>query len=579
MGARISGASISALAAAAVAALVVSAALPAAASAGDGFVRAPTRLAGERAVDVGVIDPGANGRLAPFTLNHKYRSSLVLGNRDMTARLGLSPGYGFPGLEYLGAAPPPMSAPGLYLHITASPPSRNGAVLHLRASGVPAAGRLVFNVRERDLGKATASSATLTRGAAAGRPRVDFSIEPGGHIDLVVRHVDAPISVRDVSTQAFVGALAVPAGRPSFDLTLRDRHSYATGDFNDDGRQDIFIASGGLGGDIADPVLTGVVEDEVMAMRRDGTYGSIGGLSKGTCRGRESAAPDIDGDGLTDIFVGCEGEQPVVYLQGDGFQPRTLPVGGDRYRWANVDGRRDLELLAFGKGRMTVYSRGTSRDYAVRLRGEPTGVPALGDPFGSGKPTLLVPSRHGSTIIRGRRASSPKRWGLPGRSTAAAFVDVDNDGREEVHLADDGFFALHRGSFRRRDDIRLRVGSEQPILNWADLDNDGRRDLIAGEFDRFFPLRIKTTEYRNRRKGGNWLEVDTVDALGAKVVVRAGGRRSVGWVGESEGSRWSDAHRRVYFGLGEARRAWVTVFTQTGRIAERTRTDRILRIG
>ena len=561
---------------------------PVATAAGGSFERVPAHLAAERAFDIGVIDREATAEPAPFTLNHKYRSSLLIGGRDATAALGLSPSYGFPGLEYLQAPAPPPAAPGLYLYISDRPHAAENAVVHLRSVGTPAAGRLVFAVRETDLEIKETEVATVSRGSVGGRLTVDFSIQPGGRVDISTQHVDLPILARGMPAPTFVGAAAVAADRPDFELTLRDRHSYATGDFNDDGREDLFILSGGLGDGIADPAYRDLIEDEVMALGPDGTYENIGGLTKGTCRGRGSAAPDADGDGLVDLFVGCEGESPILYLHGQGWQRTALPLRGEQYRWANVDGRPDPELLVFRDRRMVVYSRGTHRDYSVPLRGAPSGTAAVGDLFGTGRPVLLVPSRQGSTLIRGRRARSPRRWGLPDRATAAAFVDVDNDGRREVHLADAGLYSRHDRhgrSFRPVPGTKrlLHVGGAHPILNWADLDGDGRRDLLAGICDRYFPRRIRARELLNHhradQRAGHWLEIDTTDALTGTVTVRAGGRRYTGWVGESEGSRWSDAHRRVYFGVGRARHAEVTLRTEQGRVTRRTATNRIVSLG
>jgi hypothetical protein len=548
-----------------------------AAPASGDFERRTLPLAVDRAFDVGVVDVGADGRLNPFTLNHKYRSSLLSGSRDLTAELGLSPSYGFPGFEYLDQAPADLTKPGLYLYATDHVGTRDPAVLHLRSSGVGSRGTIAFAVREDNVAIAHTHRATILRRTDGGRIVFDFDVAPGGEVDIEVQHIDVPIQVRGVTLPTYVGADAVLADGPDFVLTLRDRHSYALADFTGDGRQDIFIASGGLGGEIVMPDFAGAVEDEMMAAQPDGTFRNVGGLAKGDCRARASAAPDVDGDGSPDIFVSCEGDRPLLYSRGNGWTRETLPAEGEQYRWANVD--RDLapELLAFRDDRMVVWSRGVHRDYSVRLRGRPAGPPAIGDLFGTGRTTIYVPSRSGSTLIDGKRGTNPVRRGLPRASTAAAFVDYDNDGRREVHLGGDGLYELRRGRYRRLRALGfLRVGSRHPLLSWVDLDNDGRRDLLATKSDRLLPTRIHTMLLRNRTKGGNWLEVDTTDALTARVRVRAAGRTQTGWVGESEGSRWSDGHHRVYFGLGRARWATVTLITEQGRSTLRTRTNRLI---
>ena len=62
----------------------------------------------------------------------------------------------------------------------------------------------------------------------------------------------------------------------------------------------------------------------------------------------------------------------------------------------------------------------------------------------------------------------------------------------------------------------------------------------------------------NNRSDNHWLAVDlrgprgNAEAIGARVRIEAAGRAQTGWVGQSDGSRYSQGHYRVYFGLGNA---------------------------
>jgi hypothetical protein len=92
-------------------------------------------------------------------------------------------------------------------------------------------------------------------------------------------------------------------------------------------------------------------------------------------------------------------------------------------------------------------------------------------------------------------------------------------------------------------------------LATADYDNDGDRDVV------FAPSNAKTTLLRNDggSRAGHWMTLRLVgvksnhDAIGARVVLTAGGRRQVGEV-RSGSSYLSQNDMRLHFGLGVAER-------------------------
>jgi hypothetical protein len=185
-----------------------------------------------------------------------------------------------------------------------------------------------------------------------------------------------------------------------------------------------------------------------------------------------------------------------------------------------------------------------------------------------------------TVLLGGRkrfREADPRRFDLPRKSSAAAIVDYDNDGDSDVDLAPQGLFENRGGGHRKLD--RLASEGRYAMLSWPDLDNDGRRDYLAATGIGPFQPRLDITEKLNRTEGGRWLEIDVPDALGARVTVRAGKRTYTGWSGAAEGSRWSDAHRRVYFGLDRARRARVAIHLPEGGTKRfRTATNRVVGI-
>ena len=152
--------------------------------------------------------------------------------------------------------------------------------------------------------------------------------------------------------------------------------------------------------------------------------------------------------------------------------------------------------------------------------------------------------------------------GLPSKTAAASFVDYDNDGRLDVDLAPQGLYRWQRkrhrfvatGALRQR-----RTG--YAIVQWADFDNDGRRDPLIATSKREFSPRSRIVRRRNTSRSGHWLEVDLKgyainrEAIGAsvRVDVGKGGRQLTQWVGQNDDSRHSQGHYRLYFGLGKAR--------------------------
>lgn len=523
--------------------------------------------------DIGVTDYDGDGFLDLFTSNHKSRSALLRndGSGNFTDQLpatGLSPTPAFPGLELLER--PKITEPGLYLYFRDPRlPKKGPSYLHIRAVGIAAAGRLTFTSEKVDV--ARSRGADVTRGRSeAGQRTVEFTAQPGARIDISPNHLDVPIAAsfsRPQPNYIRVGSYGVRPRSNSFVLSLRDRHGLAFANLGGDGATDLFTVLGGLGGDLKLPAYRGEIQDELHvrhgATFSDETLGS--GLRKGSCRGRQAAAVDINADGLLDLFEGCDEKPPSIYLRraGGGFERAPAPPSSaTTFRWVDLLGSRGPELLAAEVRGIRVYEIGEHRSRVVqRIPGQP-GVTqfALADYDADGDLDVLAVSDRGNALLRNQdgrlHAIPPRVTGLPRESVAASFVDYDNDGRLDLHLIPQGLYRRGRDGRFRRTGMQATRQVGNAITTWFDYDNDGLRDPVVAIGQKAFSTRKRISRAHNLGPGGHWLEVELTgpannsQAIGSRVRIRYGTHRQYGFVGQSDDSRYSQGHYRLYFGLG-----------------------------
>ncbi|MEZ5155948.1 MAG: CRTAC1 family protein [Solirubrobacterales bacterium] len=576
-----------------------------------------TGFAARKLFDLGVADWNGDGRLDVFTTNHKFPSSLLSGDGaggliERGAAVGLGPTPAFPGFDDLFRAPD-RTEPGLY--IFASHRDEPGEPLRIRTSGASASGELTFAAKRITVERAEGATAT-TGTSATGLPILEFDAGPGAAIDVVADHLDLPIEVAvdpPIAPGSIrVGADAVPAADREFELSLRDRHGFGFADFDGDRSTDIFVSSGGLGGEISDPYFTSRQTDELLLATGSGGFAEAvdrSGLAKGDCRGRGVQVADLGGDGGLDILQACEGRGPLVHL-GDGHGGFTTTAGppgpADAYRALDLVGDRRPEIVAAATGAVTVWRAGPGGWRAAqRLQltgGGPIGALASADYDGDGDRDLFVAGIGANTILRndgGRlRPRDPRRIGLPGGGSAAAgWVDYDNDGDLDLDLVPQGLMKYDgdRNRYQRTGRLRYPPPPEGRIgvatVSWPDLNGDGRREPLTsrarGEFapEQVLDARLSVPPANLRRS--HWLEVDLVgsrsnrEAVGAEVRAVARHRRFARWVGESEGSHESSGHYRLYWGLGriERLRRLVVIWPDGSRTVRRdVRVDRLLTI-
>jgi enediyne biosynthesis protein E4 len=279
-----------------------------------------------------------------------------------------------------------------------------------------------------------------------------------------------------------------------------DRHGGSCGDYDNDGRPDIFIAHGAM----KEGTLGGKY-DELLHNEGEGRFRevtSVAGIRNSKGRARTGSWVDVDKDGWLDLYIGNFDGPNVFYRNnGDGtFFDHTMELGleavGPRAAWADFDADGNIDVLVAwpvrllrNNGSRFIDVTNTFRLNSVRI-GSPF-TAGWGDIDDNGRPDVLIGSLKAPTYAGRARASSLfKNDGgqfVPVRQRLGPEVGEMGGGWSLGDFDNDGFLDLITVTSKRLRLFRNLGGGKflesQLALDEGSRDEDGGGNPAIGDFD------------------------------------------------------------------------------------------------
>lgn len=297
-----------------------------------------------------------------------------------------------------------------------------------------------------------------------------------------------------------VGAEHTVVDASHFNLMTRDMHSLAMTELDGDAGTEFSVVRGGMRGRIGqvDPSARDMLIDSDTGNEVTANY--TGFMKKG-CPGRQSAWVDIDNDGDLDLYVSCGRPKPptdrfanqLFENTGTGFIESGDKFGINfenygAFRFIDWDGDLDPDLWwADADGQLQYYENEDNRfvareSYQGSWQGNYRPPQLLiQDLTNNGLPDLFVSHPDGNGLLINHPAASgegrdewlqPADYGLPNKTRAAHWLDVDHDGRVDLLTALHGIYLNHGD---------MRFSHSLATVDGAGFIQDARLVSFAGE--------------------------------------------------------------------------------------------------
>lgn len=285
---------------------------------------------------------------------------------------------------------------------------------------------------------------------------------------------------------------------------------------------------------VLDIATTGVDANKLYRGRGDGTYEDVSesSLIGFAPIGSGALFLDYDNDGDPDLFFAAVGPQIV-------FENRFVPDGELRFWDVSERARVDRDAVGFSPIAADVNGDGYPDIYVTSYNRYGTVMPDSWIQATNGTPNLLFINQGDGTFEEAAEAwgVADDRW-----SYAAGFIDIDEDGDQDLYVANDfGENGLYRNVGGRFESAAAEFGLVDPGfgmgVSFGDYDNDGDFDLhvtnmssTAGNriLKLLYPEGHPIRESLGKQAAGNSLYANNGDGTFDDVTAELGGL-SGGW--------------------------------------------------
>ncbi len=419
----------------------------------------------------------------------------------------------------------------------------------------------------------------------------------------------------DIRTTCGIGA--------SDTLDSLDWHGFAFGDYDNDGKLDLYVSEGALGNQGGT-----TKRDLLFRGNGDGTFQYVSdrtGIETNMYRGRTGSWFDYDNDGQLDLFVKNFDAANVLYHNnGDGTLTAVSAAGdllestdgvdhGSIVAFADYDndGFTDLAITGDGNAQALYHNNGngTFTDVTVAsgmvTQANGKGL-AWGDYNNDGFMDLFVARGHpgtqgsGTSLYRNNGdgtftdVTEGAGIALNGSCWSGVWGDYDNDGHLDLFVTNTGALGNGVGNanflfHNNRDGTFTNVAATEGVAMedgvslhkgaaWADYDNDGFLDLLIkdgvgtekenGTGAEGYHFLLRNLGNRNRFVKIKLVGVESnLAGIGAKIAVKT--QNFTCWrqqYGGGGGEYDSQSSQPIHVGIGSGKRVNVTIKWPSGTV-------------